>query len=101
MMVMVCDAAIFCCSSGLTSLIGMLISIVLGLLKVVVSIKKVSNRNARSTIGVMSICVEAFLAFTLLCFPPLLPLSWVCTSDILLLCFQVGDQIEFVHFVIL
>jgi hypothetical protein len=41
----------------------------LGLLKVVVKRKNVNSRNARSTIGVMSILVEGFFARTL---PPAL-----------------------------
>ena len=50
-----------------------LLSIVFGLLNVVVSIKKVSNKNAKSTIGVMSMWVEDFFALTFLCLP--FPLS--------------------------
>ena len=64
-------------------------SIVFGLLKVVVSMKNVSNRNARSTIGVISICVDCFFARILVCLPLPPPPSCCCTSaivELFLLC---------------
>ena len=61
--VSVCDALVFCsvCSDPGGGFTGIFISIVWGLLKVVVIIKNVTSRNPRSTIGVRSTLVDAFL----------------------------------------
>src|SRR5688572_8246090 len=64
--------------------------------------KKVSKRNAKSTMGVMSILVDIFFARF---FPPLPPLSPLgCISAIYLSLFivrrfhlQVGDQVKTVY----
>jgi hypothetical protein len=55
-------------------------SITIGFRKVLASIKKVSNKNARSTIGVISILVDIFLLLILI--PLALPPQFVLISAI-------------------
>src|ERR1043166_1477328 len=63
MMVNTLDSFTSVKSSFFTSSFGMVSFIVLGVLKVVVKIKKVISKNPRSTIGVISILVDCFFAF--------------------------------------
>ena len=87
---------------------GRTISITLGLLNAVVSIKKVSSRQARSTIGVMSMCVLClfdrrfpfcFTAFVLNYFSHFSMSLKIIQRNINT--FKVRGEIEFVDIVIL
>nr|GFB08637.1 hypothetical protein [Tanacetum cinerariifolium] len=74
---MASDSLIFVFSVLSFTLAGIVSCSTLGLAKVVVSMKKVSSRKARSTMGVMSTLVDAFFARFLPPLPESPPFCWI------------------------